>query len=186
MDNDYELIYLAKEDENLKEVVYQKYKNLIYKKIIKYSNLNNIEDYLNESRLIVYETIDNYIDKAPFIVYLNKCLDSRIYNYYCKTTQEDKLIPSNSISLDKAEIKGIATSIENPEEMFINKINYINLKQKILNQLTWKEELVFELKEQNYQPKEIAEITDNNKRNVYNIIKRIKEKISNIMSNESK
>ena len=47
MDNDYELIYLAKEDENLKEVVYQKYKNLIYKKIIKYSNLNNIEDYLN-------------------------------------------------------------------------------------------------------------------------------------------
>ena len=70
--------------------------------------------------------------------------------------------------------------------MFINKINYINLKQKILNQLTWKEELVFELKEQNYQPKEIAEITDNNKRNVYNIIKRIKEKISNIMSNESK
>lgn len=91
MDNDYELIYLAKEDENLKEVVYQKYKNLIYKKIIKYSNLNNIEDYLNESRLIVYETIDNYIDKAPFIVYLNKCLDSRIYNYYRKTTQEDKL-----------------------------------------------------------------------------------------------
>ena len=33
MDNDYELIYLAKEDENLKEVVYQKYKNLIYKKL---------------------------------------------------------------------------------------------------------------------------------------------------------
>ena len=88
--------------------------------------------------------------------------------------------------LMEAEIKGIAPSIQNPEEMFINKINYINLKQKILNQLTWKEELVFELKEQNYQPKEIAEITDNNKRNVYNIIKRIKEKISNIMSNESK
>ena len=186
MDNDYELIYLAKEDESLKEAVYEKYKNLIYKKIIKYSNLNNIEDYLNESRLIVYETIDNYIDKAPFIVYLNKCLDSRLYNYYRRTTQKDKLIQSNSILLDKAAIEGIAASIQNPEEILINKTNYINLRQKILNHLTWKEELVFELKEQNYQIKEIAEITDNNKRTVYNIIKRIKEKISNIMSNESK
>ena len=34
MDNDYELIYMAQENEELEEEVYKKYKNLIYKKIL--------------------------------------------------------------------------------------------------------------------------------------------------------
>ena len=30
MDNDYELLYLAKDDDQVKDLIYQKYKNLIY------------------------------------------------------------------------------------------------------------------------------------------------------------
>ena len=32
MDNDYELLYLAKDDDQVKDLIYQKYKNLIYYK----------------------------------------------------------------------------------------------------------------------------------------------------------
>ena len=32
MDNDYELLYLATDDDTVKKVIYEKYKNLIYKK----------------------------------------------------------------------------------------------------------------------------------------------------------
>ena len=37
MDNDYELLYLAKDDDQVKDLIYQKYKNLIYYKARKYS-----------------------------------------------------------------------------------------------------------------------------------------------------
>ena len=33
MDNDYELLYLAKDDDQVKDLIYQKYKNLIYYKL---------------------------------------------------------------------------------------------------------------------------------------------------------
>ena len=62
-------------------------------------------------------------------------------------------------------------------------MGYLELKEKILSKLSWKEELIFTLKEQNYTNKEISEITDNSLRTVYNIINRIKNKVSNIVSN---
>ena len=64
MDNDYELLYLAKDDDQVKDLIYQKYKNLIYYKARKYSQRNNtnneLEDYISEGTLALYETIDNY------------------------------------------------------------------------------------------------------------------------------
>ena len=47
MDNDYELLYLAKEDtENIVDILYEKYKKVLYSKALKYSSSNlNIEDY---------------------------------------------------------------------------------------------------------------------------------------------
>ena len=63
--------------------------------------------------------------------------------------------------------------------------NYNKLKKTIISKLTWQEELVFKLKEQNYKPKEISEIIDNNQRTVYNIISRIRKKVSSIVSNKN-
>ena len=55
MDNDYELLYLAKDDDQVKDIIYQKYKNLIYYKARKYSkryNTNNeLEEYIIEGTL---------------------------------------------------------------------------------------------------------------------------------------
>ena len=60
---------------------------------------------------------------------------------------------------------------------------YSSLRNKIIEVLTWEEELIFTLKEQNYTVLEISEITGNKLRTVYNIIKRIQDKTIKLMSN---
>ena len=67
----------------------------------------------------------------------------------------------------------------------LEEYNYNKLKKTIISILTLQEELVFKLKEQNYKPKEISEIIDNNQRTVYNIINRIRKKVSSIVSNKN-
>jgi hypothetical protein len=71
----------------------------------------------------------------------------------------------------------------NPEVNLFNDYDYSSLRNKIIEVLTWEEELIFNLKEQNYTVLEISEITGNKLRTVYNIIKRIQDKTIKLMSN---
>ena len=71
----------------------------------------------------------------------------------------------------------------NPEVNLFNDYDYSSLRNKIIEVLTWEEELIFTLKEQNYTVLEISEITGNKLRTVYNIIKRIQDKTIKLMSN---
>ena len=156
MDNDYELLYLAKEDtENIVDILYEKYKKVLYSKALKYSSSNlNIEDYLNEARLS-----------------LNR--------------NRHKIL-NESISIDNEEVDlklKINDERYNPERILIEEEEYLEFRDEILNKLTWKEELILTLKEQNYTNKEIAEITGSKLRTVYNITSRIQNKIANLMSN---
>ena len=188
MDNDYELLYLAHEDIDLVvELLYKKYKNIIYYKSIKYCHSNSsIEEYLNEAKITLQEAVVKYRDDIPFIKFLNICLDNNLLNYKKSQKRKKYKILNESISLDETNNNiNYESHVDkkNPEENLIEKQNYIELKEKILNKLTWKEELVFNLKEQNYSAKEISEITDNNLRTVYNIIKRIQNKMTKVMSN---
>lgn len=187
MYNDYELLYLAKEnnDEAI-NILYEKYKGLIYNKARSYNDSYlTLHDYINETLYAFYEAIENYRDKVLFSTYLSKCIDNKLINYKKSLDRNKNKILNDSIPL--TEYVDTIISLENnklnPEKILINDLSYIELRKKILSKLTWKEELIFELKEQNYTLKEISEITDNNLKTVYNIIDRIKNKVSSIMSN---
>lgn len=185
--SDYELLYLASEDiDAVVDILFKKYQKLIYLKIQKYnSSRPNFEDYLNEAMLSLYEAVENYQDKNSFGTYLNKCIDSSLINYKKRTTRNKNKILSEAISLDDDNLSIIPVSEKNynPEIILYEEYDYESLKKEIIDKLTWKEELVFVLKEQDFTCKEISEITDNNLRTVYNIISRIKKKMSKIMSN---
>lgn len=187
MENDYELLYLAKEDiELVVEILYKKYEKLIYSKVLKYNSSKlNLDDYLNEAKLSLYQAVENYQDKNSFIVYLNKCIDSSLSNYKKSLNRNKNKILNNAISIDEDNLSIIKEDINknSPESLLFQEYDYESLKEKIINNLTWKEELIFVLKTQNYTCKEISEITDNNLRTVYNIINRIKRKVSKLMSN---
>ena len=181
MDNDYELLYLAKDDDQVKDLIYQKYKNLIYYKARKYLQRNNtnneLEDYISEGTIALYETIDNY---------LNRCLENALKNVFRKNNTKKSRVLSEATSLNSTDYLNISSYDKkyDPELQVFEEYNYNKLKKTIISKLTWQEELVFKLKEQNYKPKEISEI-DNNQRTVYNIINRIRKKVSSIVSNKN-
>ena len=186
MENDYELLYLSKEDiERVVEVLYRKYKGVIYSKVLKYNPSKMIMDeYLNEAIYALYEAVEKYQDKYKFSTYLNNCIDNKLLNYR-KTSERNKhKLLNNALSIEDNDIQLCLDNNDyNPEKLVLEELEYIELKEKILSKLNWKEELIFTLKEQNYTNKEISEITDNSLRSVYNIIRRIQNKVSNLMSN---
>ena len=81
MDNDYELLYLAQENnEDAVNELRKKYNSLLYAKAISYSRSSHIDikELLNETELAFYKAIDNYIDKNTFNTYLNKVIDNNL------------------------------------------------------------------------------------------------------------
>lgn len=184
MESDYELLYLAKEDiDRVVEVLYKKYKGFIYSKVLKYSPSSMyIDEYLNEVKLSLYEAVESYQDRYKFSTYLNNCIDNKLLNYR-KTFERNKhKLLNNAISLEDNDMQLYLDNTDyNPEKLVLEELEYMELKERILNKLSWKEELIFTLKEQNYTNKEISEITDNSLRSVYNIIRRIQVKVSNLM-----
>ena len=186
MENDYELLYLAKENnEEAVKILYKKYYNLLHIKAEKYHKFPKInkEDLFNEAILAFYSAIDSYEDDTKFITYLNVCIDSALTNY-CKSHNRYKnKVLNESKSLFEENLSALEDNKLNPENIIMEETEYQILKEKIISALTWKEELIFVLKVQNYTTKEIAEITDNNLKSIYNIIKRIRNKILNIVSN---
>lgn len=190
MHNDYELLYLAQENnEDAVNELRKKYNSLLYAKALSYNRSSHIDikELLNEAELSFYKAIDNYIDKNTFNTYLNKVIDNNLTNYIAKHNNTKNKILSESISYEYNNEKsiGVGSNKYNPEISLFNEYNYFELRQRILNKLTWKEELIFVLKEQNYTASEISKITDNSLRTVYNIIKRIQNKTIKLMSNET-
>lgn len=188
MDNDYELLYLLQENPDvILDILYKKYNSVLLSKIKKYNKWNlNRDDYLNVARLSLCEAAENYRDSNKFITYLNTCLSRSLSNYKKSINRNKYKLLNEAISIDDEEIDlGLNLNDEryNPEKMLFEETNYQELKDKILSKLSWKEELIFTLKEQNYTTKEISEITNNSLRTVYNITNRIKNKVSNIVSN---
>ena len=188
MYNDYELLYLAKENnEDAINILRKKYNSLLYKKAAKYSKRTSlsIKELVSEAEIYFYKAIDTYIDNNTFSTYLNKVLDNNLTNYISRYNNIKNKVLNESVSYeDNDEILiRLSSNKYNPEINLFNEYDYFTLREKIINKLTWKEELIFVLKEQNYTAREISEITDNNLRTVYNIIKRIKDKTIKLMSN---
>lgn len=190
MHNDYELLYLAQENnEDAVNELRKKYNSLLHAKALSYNRSSHIDikELLNEAELSFYKAVDSYIDKNTFNTYLNKVIDNNLTNYIAKHNNTKNKILNESVSYEYNNEKsiGVGSNKYNPEISLFNEYNYFELRQRILNKLTWKEELIFVLKEQNYTASEISKITDNSLRTVYNIIKRIQNKTIKLMSNET-
>lgn len=190
MYNDYELLYLAQENnEDAVNELRKKYNSLLHAKALSYNRSSHIDikELLNEAELSFYKAVDSYIDKNTFNTYLNKVIDNNLTNYIAKHNNTKNKILNESLSYEYNNEKsiGVGSNKYNPEISLFNEYNYFELRQRILNKLTWKEELIFVLKEQNYTASEISKITDNSLRTVYNIIKRIQNKTIKLMSNET-
>lgn len=185
--DDYELLYLASENnEDAINFLLEKYSKTIYLKSLKYCDTNNdIDDYINEGILAFYESMESYNEKTKFTTFLNACLDRKLLNYRKLQDRKKYSLLNNAISLEDQKISenSYIDNRNNPELVLLNNEDYTYLRNKLLKKLDYNEELIFLLKEQNFSIKEISIIIDKKIEVIYRIIKRIKLKTKELMSN---
>ena len=129
MYNDYELLYLAQENnEDAVNELRKKYNSLLYAKALSYSRSSHIDikELLNETELAFYKAIDNYIDKNTFNTYLNKVIDNNLTNYIAKHNVTKNKILNESISYENnnERILELESNKYNPEVNLFNDYEY--------------------------------------------------------------
>lgn len=191
--NDYELVYLAQEqNEDALSIIYKKYEPIIYKKCRKYLNfLKGVElcDLIQECNIVLLNAIKTYNqdNTTTFYTFINVCIDRHLVNIYRKNLNNKNKILNESIPLDYDfdEDKNLVDILEdetnNPEVELNNELNTFELYNKIIDKLTDLEECVFILKIQNFDYKEIASILDKDKKSIDNAMQRIKFKIKPLL-----
>lgn len=191
--NDYELVYLAQEqNEDALNIIYKKYEPIVYKKCRKYLNfLKGVElcDLIQECNIILLNAIKTYNqdNTTTFYTFITICIDRHLVNLYRKNLNNKNKILNDSVSLDydfdddKNLIDIIEDETNNPEVEFNKELNIVELYNKIIDKLTDLEECVFILKIQNFDYREIASILDKDKKSIDNAMQRIKFKIKPLL-----
>ena len=118
MYNDYELLYLAQENnEDAVNELRKKYNSLLYAKALSYSRSSHmdIKELLNETELAFYKAIDNYIDKNTFNTYLNKVIDNNLTNYIAK----HNVTKNKSGARNMWDLRGRSPSLRSKAKMLL-------------------------------------------------------------------
>ena len=195
--NDYELVSLAQEkNEEAINLLHKKYQPLIYKKckkIYTYVSKKGVElsDLIQECMIGFEEAIKNFNpnDNVTFYTFCNICMDRQLRSEITKLNREkhkilNEAIPIESINGEGEEINladFLISDDKNPEKDVVTHENIKELLDKIKETLTPFEECVFELRLQDFDYKEIANILEKTPKAIDNALQRIKAKLKKIL-----
>ena len=196
-DNDFELLYLVSENnEDAKDMFYDKYESIIKMKASKYKKYvesmgYDFNDILQEGRLGLTNAINAYRDQKDvrFYTFANICIDRQLVTFIRSISRDKHKLLNNSVSLDSTTnsvgrpLTEIILDDKNidPELSFIEEEEREELYKKIEEKLTTIEKDVFDLRVQGFSYKEISSILDITPKAVDGCITRIKNKLSNII-----
>jgi len=186
--NDYELVALAKEDnEDAINLIYQKYKPIIIKKsqnmIVRASHHGiEISDIMQEGYIGLEEAIKNFNenDNASFYTFAILCINRQIINYLRKTTGGRDRILNEAVAIDEYVEKNMKDDYDT-EFSFIYKEYEKDINDEIEKNLTDFEFKVFKMKIDGYSFEEIANNLNRDLKSIYNTFQRIKIKIKKII-----
>ena len=196
--NDSELLSLAKEhNEEALNLLHEKYKPLINKKCNKYykyvSNKGiELSDLIQECLVGFEESIKdfNQEDNVSFYTFTNLCMDRQLLTEIKRINRDKYKLLNEAIPLETLDTENdvnlidfLQDNTDNPELGLLEEIEYQELYDKIKKNLTQLEECVFDLKLQNFNYKEIADILDKDPKSIDNAIQRIKTKIKDLQKN---
>ena len=189
MNNDYELIYLAQENnEEAKEMLYQKYKNLIYSNAVNFIYKNasrgiEINDVLLELNIYFEKAISDFDQNggASFSTFLISYLNNALKSYNRSINKKKNKILNESVPLEDDEIdysNKLYKEEDTTEYMIFDKGNTY---QDYLDNLKEKEREIVELIKDGYSYSEIADMLNKDIKYVYNIVYRIKSKLKEMI-----
>ncbi len=190
--NDYELLdYIHSCNEDANEIILYKYRPLIIsiaKKMIKYCNGGvDMNDLIQEGMLGLNSAINSYRDDkdANFGTYAKLCIERRISSLVKSTQTNKNKILNESISIEQDDDinydRFLADNSNDPAVKIINNDYQKDILIKLDSRLTPLEKQVLELRKNNFDYKEIAEILEKDKKSIDNALQRIKAKLKSIM-----
>lgn len=197
--NDYEQLYLIKEnDDTANEIIFTKYKPIIYSIASKYYNMSNkngidIDDLCQEGYIGLANAIKSFKEDVNtcFYTFSIICIERQIKSYYNKYNSNKNRIMNHAYSLDIdidnsdnmicIDAKEDEYSIHNPFIYLLDSFNNINLIN-FKHTLSTNESLVFELRYNGFKYKEIATLLGISSSCVDDCIRRIKEKLEKYLN----
>ena len=178
--NDYELMYMVKENEEVLEYMLKKYEPLFIKLAhsfaFKYKNNGiDVEDIVQQCRIILCRTIDLYSPKNDvlFYTFLVLCLKRGIINYIKRNKIESNI---NYMDYEQYDSLGYFVSpydIQNDYIDYEAQKTVINFK----NSLKSLDSAIFELRYNGFSYKDIASLLDIEEKKVDNVLFRIRKKM---------
>lgn len=191
--NDFELVSLAQENnEEAIEILYKKYNDLIQRKakralrILKGSGIE-LSDIIQEALIGFDEAIRkfNQNDDTIFSTFAIICIDGRIKTFILKQNRGKYRFLNEAVNFENRDsecnLLDLVSDNVTPESLLFNDVSESEIYIKIKNGLTGFEDVVFELKIQGYEYKEIANILDIDSKDIYNAINRIRIKTKKIL-----
>lgn len=191
--NDFELVSLAQENnEEAIEILYKKYNDLIQRKakrvlrILKGSGIE-LSDIIQEALIGFDEAIRkfNQNDDTIFSTFAIICIDGRIKTFILKQNRGKYRFLNEAVNFENRDnecnLLDLLSDNVTPESLLFSDVSESEIYIKIKNVLTGFEDVVFELKIQGYEYKEIANILDIDSKDIYNAINRIRIKTKKIL-----
>lgn len=193
--NDYELLnYISENNEEAINIMYEKYKPLIYgiaNKMLKTNKVSGLElnDLVQEGMLALSKAIDRFDEsnETTFYTYAKTCIERKIMSQLITSNRLKRKILNDSVSIDATYTKEDINDIDylfrsensNPEKILLSEEKINDLMDIASDELTDFELQVFHLKINNFDYKEIADILEKTPKSIDNAIQRIKQKLKN-------
>ncbi len=194
-ENDYELIYMISENEDAKEIFFEKYKPFIINKAkVHYATIKNsgfeINDLIQEGMIGLNKAIDSFKEQknVKFSTFANLCIDAQMSTFVRDVSRKKHKILNSSLSIDSDTNRRGIPLIDaifdeknvNPEDSFISTEEEVELLDRIKDKLTDKEYEVFELKLHGFSYQEMSCLLNVTKKSIDGTIRRIKSKLTNL------
>ncbi len=190
--NDNELVsYIEEKHEDARDIMFEKYRPLIVSsankmhKSCKYNGLE-INDLIQEGFLGLSNAITHYSEQkdTSFYTFSKTCIERRMISLIISTKRLKHKILNESLSLEGSSDDSEGVGLElflgdtnsDPENVLLYNEEKSELITNIKKRLTDFEEQVFELKINNFNYREIADILDKNPKAIDNALQRIKVK----------
>ena len=156
--------------------------------MLKYCNGGvDLNDLVQEGMLGLNDAINSFRDdkETNFGTYARLCIERRIYSLAKSTRTYKNKILNESISIEDEDDltidRFLMDNSSNPDSMISENDFQNDIITKLESQLTDLEKRVLELKKNDFNYKEIADILEKEPKAIDNALQRIKNKLKNIM-----
>ena len=163
--NDYELIYMVREnDDYSKDILYKKYEPLIKKLASEYyNNFSNYgytyDDFYQEALISFQRSLSLYDENQDSLLYsfVNLCIRRNLQSF-CRNISNNKsnLFITNSIDIDNCSIKDVSSEISN----HIDYLEFQSICKKVIYDLPILSSAILELRLNGFTYREIGVLLD--------------------------